>query len=268
MSTKKTCTIIGSNKGGVGKTMISLLLSLLFRRAQYPLTIIEIDNEKKLSAMLPEGEKVISINATQDIEQIAEDRFAAETHFNRVYDAWGKGDSLTDLGANMTTALLNWFKYCEIGELAAEDSINFRFVACASPDDQALQSAVEAISLARKTIGNSGEYFVVLNQTSDGNGFKPYENNPSYLALKKYEAEGLIQIIDLPYCSSVLNEYGRAMKFNPVQIIEHLDAVIEKAGLDKVSSRVHQKKLMKWMESAAEALSPFLEVEGVEEAAA
>lgn len=267
MSTRKTCTIIGSNKGGVGKTMVSLLLSLLFRNAQYPLTIIEIDNEKKLSAMIPEGEKVISINATQDIEEIAEDRFAAETHFNTVYDAWGQGDSLTDLGANMTTALLNWFKYCEIGELAAEDGINFRFVACASPDDQALQSAVEAISLARKTIGNSAEYFVVLNQTSDGNGFKPYENNPSYLALKKFDNDGLIRIIEMPYCASILNEFGRAMKLNPIQIIDQIDQVVEKAGLDKVSSRVHQRKLMKWLNNAAEALSPLLEVEGVATAA-
>ena len=106
-------------------TMISLLLSLMYRKAEYPLKIVEIDNEKKLSAMLGDDPTIVSIEATPDIELIAADRFAAETHFNKVYDAWCESDSLTDLGANMTTALLNWFRYCEIGELAIEDNIRF-----------------------------------------------------------------------------------------------------------------------------------------------
>lgn len=261
MPAKKNSTIICSNKGGVGKTMVSLLLSLLYAKAQYPLTIIEIDNEKKLSSMLPNGTDVISIDATQNIEVIIEDRFASETHFNQVYNGWQNSDSLTDLGANMTTALFNWFSYCEIGEMAAEDNIEFRVVACASPDDQALKSAIDAIDTAHRALGNSAEYFVILNQTSDGAGFKPYDLNPSFLELKKREANGSIRLIEIPYCSSRLNEFGRAMKLNPIQIIERLDEVVERAGLDQVAARVHKKKLMTWLNNAAEALGPLQIVE-------
>lgn len=261
MPAKKTCTIIGSNKGGVGKTMISLLISLLYANGKYPLKIIEIDNEKKLSSMVPNPEDVISIDATQNIEDIIEDRYASETHFNQVYDGWQSGDSLTDLGANMTTALFNWFKYSQIDELAAEDNIDFRFAACASPDDQALKSALDAVKKAQTALGNSAEYFVVLNETSDGPGFAPYEANPSFLALKQLEAEGGVRIITVPYCASRLNDHGRAMKLNPVQIIERFEEVVERAKLDKISARVHKKKLMTWLNTAAEALSPFLVVD-------
>ncbi len=208
--------------------------------------------------MIPKGEEVISINATQDIEEIAEDRFAAETHFNKVYDAWGLGDSLTDLGANMTTALLNWFKYCEIGELAAEDGINFRFVACASPDDQALQSAVEAVALARKTIGNSGEYFVVLNQTSEGRKRIQALREQSIVSFVE-EVRG--RWLDNADRTSLLHQRAQRIRsrHEAETYSDHRTnrLVVEKAGLDKVSSRVHQRKLMKWLNNAAEALPRF-----------
>ncbi len=261
MPASKTCTIIGSNKGGVGKTMVSLLLSLIYREAGYPLKIVEIDNEQKLSAMLGGDKEILSLAATQDIEDIANDRFAAESHFNPVFEAWCESDSLTDLGANMTESLLSWFRYCLIGELAVDENINFRFVACAAPDAQAIRSAHESLKAARDSIGKNTELFLVLNDISGGLGFKPYETQPDYVALMEMEKTIGLKVIRLPYCASQLSEYGRALNLNPLQIIGKIDEVAAAAKLDRVGTAVHKKKLMKWMEDCASALDPLLYVE-------
>lgn len=261
MPSLKTSTIIGSNKGGVGKTMVSLLLSLIYRRANYPLRIVEIDNERKLSAMLGNDPNIHSVPATQDIEEIANNRFAAESQFNEVFDEWMKGDSLTDLGANMTEALFSWFRYCHIDELAIDENIRFRFVACASPDGQALRSALDALKAARQAIGNDTELFLVLNDISGGSGFTPYETNADFIELMKMRDEVGLRVINIPYCASVLSEFGRAMNLNPIQIIERITEIAAAAKLDYVSTAVHKKKLMKWLEAAGAALEPLLEVE-------
>lgn len=258
MRESKTCTIIGSNKGGVGKTMTALLLCLIYREAGYPLKIVEIDNEQKLSAMLGGEQEILPIPATQDMESMANDRFAAETHFNPVFEAWCEGDSLTDLGANMTEALLSWFRYCMIGELAIDENINFRFVACAAPDGQALRSAHEGLKAARESIGKNTELFLVMNDLSGGAGFKPYEANADYIALMQMEQTLGLKVIRVPYCASQLSEFGRAMNLNPLQIINRIDEVAKAANLDRVSTAVHKKKLMKWLEDAAKALDPLL----------
>lgn len=261
MPASKTCTIIGANKGGVAKTTTAMLLCLIYREAGYPLKVIEIDNEQKLSAMLGGDKNILSLPATQDVEAMANDRFAAESHFNPVFEAWMESDSITDLGANMTEALLSWFRYCLIGELAIDENINFRFVACAAPDGQALRSAHESLKAARDIIGKNTELFLVLNDLSGGAGFKPYETNPDYVALMQMEQALGLKVMRVPYCSSQLSEFGRAMNLNPLQIINRIDEVAKVANLDRVSTAVHKKKLMKWMEDAAKALGPLLYVE-------
>jgi hypothetical protein len=262
MPASKTATIIGPNKGGVGKTMVSTLIALIYSEAKYPLKIVEIDNEQKLSAML--GDKnILSIPATQDIEAMANNRFAAESHFNPVFEAWMEGDSLTDLGANMTEALFSWFRYCHIDELAIDENIQFRFVACAAPDGQALRSAAESLKTARDVIGRDAQLFLVLNDITGGSGFAPYETNPDYVALMSMEASLGLTIIRIPYCASQLSEFGRAMNLNPLEIVNRIDEVAAAAKLDRVSTLVHKKKHMKWMEECAEALKPLFVVDEI-----
>jgi hypothetical protein len=261
MPASKTCTIIGSNKGGVGKTMTALLLSLIYREAGYPLKIIEIDNAQRLSRMLNGDLNVLSIPATQNLEDISNDRFAAESHFNPVFEAWMESDSLTDLGANMTEALFSWFKYCLIDELAIDENIGFRFVCCASPDSQALRSAYEGLINAREIIGKDAELFLVLNDTRGGDGFMPYERNSDYIALMKMATTQELKVIRIPFCASKLAQPGDGDNLNPLQILNKVDEVAKAANLDRVSTVVHKKKLMKWMEDAAKALDPLLYVE-------
>lgn len=262
MSTgRKLCTIIGSDKGGVGKSMISLVMALVFDNAGYPLRVVEIDNQRKLTSVLGADRIDLSLAAAPDLLEVSRNRHAAESFFNPVYLEWAKGDSVTDLGANVTTSLMAWFRQCEIGELAAEDMIDFRFVACASPDEQAIKSAVSALEEARGTLGPTAEYFVVLNDLSGSSGFAPYAENPSYRELRRLEAEGKVQVLEIPYCDSILLEHGKAMGLNPLQVVHQSDSVAAAAKLDPVGSRVHKRKMVVWLKETQASLAPLLTVE-------
>lgn len=260
MNNRKICTLVGSDKGGVGKSMISLVMALVFDGARRPLRVVEIDNQKKLSSVLGSERVDLSISAAPDLGDISRNRHAAESFFNDVYMEWTKSDSVTDLGANVTTPIMSWFRHCDIGELAAEDSIDFRFVACASPDEQAIISAMSAIDLASETLSEAADYFVVLNDITGSLGFTPYQNEDAYKALEQMEREGKIKILRVSYCNSILMEQGRALHMDPIQVLKKSGEVARAAGLDLVSERVHKKKLENWLRESHRNLAPLMTV--------
>lgn len=262
-SGKKICTLVGSNKGGVGKSMVSMFKALVFEKAGYPLQVIEIDHQRRLSSLVGKDGVHKSIAANVSIEDIARDKHAAEKFYNAVYREWMRSDSLTDLGANVTTPLLAWIERSKIMLLAAEDEIVFRFVAVASPDDEALRSAVTAIKDARGTLGAGSEYFVVLNDTTGSYGFAPYEGNEAYRELLSMEAAGLVGVVRMNFCDSILFEVGRALNINPRDAMDRVDeiAAASTPPLDEVTTRIEKGKLREWLRGTQAALTPILSKE-------
>ena len=261
LNQSKTCTIVGADKGGVGKSMIAMFKALVFEHANYPLHVVEIDHQKRLSSLL--GSKVVkkSLPATVNFEEMQRDRHANEKFFNSVYGEWMKQHSLTDLGANVTSPLLSWIRANHIITLAAEDRIAFQFVAVASPDDEALRSAASAIAEARDVFGPSAEYYVVLNNLSGSYGFKPYERNESLAELKALEALGRVGILEVSFCDSILFEMARAMGINARAALDMAQKIGEEHALDPVTLRIHQEKLKQWLKATQAALRPILSVE-------
>lgn len=258
-SAGKTCTIIGSNKGGVGKSLIALTMTMIYDNAGQPLKVVEIDNERKLSSSL--GSRVnLSIDAFVKISESMRNRHAPESYYNDVYQEISSCDSVIDFGANVTNPFFEWFKQCEMGYFAAEDKITFRFVACAIPDQQAVAAAISAVDTARDALGPTAEYYVVLNDITGQSGFAPYEANPQYMRLLEMEAKGEITILRIGYCDSLLFEHGKAMHMTPLETVGKAEEVAARAGLDTISTRVHKLKLMRWLQATQVALDPLLMV--------
>lgn len=259
-SGKKICTLIGSNKGGVGKSMVSMFKALVFEKAGIPLQVIEIDHQRRLSSLVGKDGVHKSIPANVNIEDIARDKHAAEKFYNAVYREWMRSDSLTDLGANVTTPLLAWIQRSKIMLLAAEDEIEFRFVAVASPDDEALRSAVSSIKDAREKLGSGSEYFVVLNDTVGSYGFAPYETNEAYLEIMSMEAAGLLRTVRVEFCDNILFEVGRALNINPRDVVDRAEEIARACTppLDEVTIRIERRKQVEWLRATQQALMPIL----------
>lgn len=257
--TKKISTIIGSDKGGVGKSMIAQIMALIYEKAGIPLQVIEIDNQRKLSSVLGQDRISVSLSATPDLEEVTRRPHQAEAFFNPAYLEWSKGASLTDLGANVTSSLLAWVRHCEITQLAVEDGIHINFVACASPDEQALRSALSAIVDARKTLGVTADYFIVLNEMVGYSGFEPYANSESYKEIQAMAQRGEIKIIEIPFCDSRLFEQGRAMNLHVLEVVNDAEKIAKTGGFDSVTTRVHKQKMMKWLRQTQQNMEPLLQ---------
>jgi hypothetical protein len=252
----KIATVIGSDKGGIGKSLIASLLADAYEQARRPLSVIEIDHQGKLRTSM--GKRVnLSLGASADLGEIAKDRKYAERFYNPVFNCWRDGDTLTDLGANVTTQLFNWMQQCHIGELAAIDDIRFRFVAVTTPDDQALRSAYSALCSAVRQLGEGSEFYLVLNAFSSNRGFDLLEHHPVFKDLANLRQQIALNLLFIPNCDSDLMEYGRARALSPLAVYQERERLIEEMGLGRVEAHTEQKRFVSWMMEVQESLRPL-----------
>ena len=255
-----TCTLIGSDKGGVGKSFITQLIVQAYDRVRRPLTVIEIDHQRKLTSVL--GKRVyLSMNASPSVSAGRDDRHAAESFYNPAYEAWTRGESITDLGANVTTSLMEWARVHDIASLAQEEDVHFRFVAMATPDDQALRSAARSIEDARRSLGETADIFLILNVITDGAGFRPYHNTDEWHQITRLIQSHRVTVCEVPLCDSRLLEYGRGQGFTVIDILKNENNELSRlgtaSGLDRITLRTHYLRLKDWIRQFQESLEPL-----------
>jgi len=260
MANTKTCTLIGSDKGGVGKSLIAQIMVIAHEQAQQPLKVIEIDHQRKLTSIFKDRVD-LSLDAGVGIAEALKDRRAAETFYNGAYEMWASCDSVTDLGANVTTSLLSWIQHCDVTTIAAEDGIRFRFIAIATPDDQAIRSVTTAIEQARRTLGVDADLFIVLNDTAGTTGFAPYENTEAWRRMIALQTTHGARLVHLPYCNSAIMEWGRAWGLTIMQILEPASEVMDKIAAEAKWGRVerhsHVRSFLSWVSAVQEAMYPI-----------
>ena len=264
MSQTSVATLIGSNKGGIGKSLLAQCLVLAHDGAGVPLKLAEIDYACKLRTVL--GDRVdLSLDPGVTAQGSDISRRAIEGHFNDLYERiWMQGHSLTDLGANVTTPLLHWFQANDIGSLAEMDGIRFRFVAVASPDPQSLIATTDAVKHAREVLGDSAEVVVILNDTSGGEGFKPYNDVPCMLDLVRAARDGRCSIVNVPYCHSLVLEHAQAHNYDVLTMVNDLDRIMDEmsVSLSRIERHSHSRKMHAWAKSVEAALDGlFLRVD-------
>lgn len=252
----KECTIVGSDKGGVGKSEVASLLYSAMKRTRGKPFLVEIDHQAKLKHSALADDVTLSIKASANLAEISRDRYAAKGHFDDVYQVWSAGDSITDLGANVTTSLLDWFKDGDIANLAAQDDISFRFVAVTSPDAQAIRSACEALVLASNRFPKASLY-LVKNDLSGAAGFSPFESTKLWTALSQILEKVSARVIDLPYCDSKYAEFGRTRNKTPDYIFDHLAQVDSMITMTRLERAMHRRKLVSWLNDVQIALAPL-----------
>lgn len=255
-----TSTLIGSDKGGVGKSLVSQIAIVAHDQAGQPLGVIEIDHRRKLSTVFHDRVN-LSVPPIGAIDPRS--RSATPYNFSVVYEEWMRGNSLTDLGANVSTPLFEWMRKGGVNRLAEEDDIQFRFVSVASPDDQAIRSAFDSLLDARETLGPSATLFLVLNDTVGVSGFAPYEKTEIWRDLmRRVEALG-VQTIRLPCCQSGILEYGRARGHSIADMLDPASQTIgeicREAGYNRVDRRIQFNAFLDWVEQVQVALVPLFQ---------
>lgn len=262
MSHRKFCTLIGSDKGGVGKSLVAQIMVIAHDQAGMPLKVVEIDHQRKLTSIF--GDRVdLAMDATVDVSHADKANRLVETFFDRAYDLWAAGDSLTDLGANVTTSLLSWFEHCDVGTIADQDGVAFRFVALATPDDQALRSAIASLEKARTALGPNAQLFLILNNAVGAGGFDPYRSTDLWRQISSIQVTHGVRLIELPYCGSSIMDFGRAWGLTIAQVLnqetELMDRISAAAGFSRVERHHQVKRFVDWVRAVQMAMQPLFE---------
>jgi len=257
MSTK-VATLIGSDKGGVGKSFISSLIVLANSSGDNQIRVAEIDHEARLGQMFP-GRVNLSLTPSGSVSALMNNsRARAERHYNDLYEEiWSQGHSLTDLGANVTTTLFDWIGACDIVRLAADDDIFFQFVTIATPDPQSILSATNALKLAVKTFGLRARYFAILNDIS-GESFENYLSSPAYQTILKMQDSIGLNCLEIPYCDSQIFAQGKALNLSPVTVMERAGEIAQNMGLRRVAAETEKRRLQAWLFSVQKSIYPLI----------
>ncbi|WP_310622392.1 nucleotide-binding protein [Flexibacterium corallicola] len=253
-------TIIGSDKGGVGKSTIAELLANAFDRNNVRLQIVEIDRQRKLSAALGQQRINLSMDPTPKFGTPE----SLEQYFNPVFKHWSLASSLTDLGANVTSPILNWIEHFDLDDFAQEVGISFRFAACTTPDDQAINSALEAYKSAKRALGKNANYFVILNHTDSNSSYEPFKKNVDLVELNRLAEENELRLLKLPYCRSSLFRMCSSEQISLFKLIDKYkkstaSELAKELDMEPLLLFQNLKLLLKWLTETQNAIAPLLD---------
>lgn len=251
-----------NDKGGVGKSLTDLVLIESLRRhgLRSKIAVIEVDHERKLSRFLESrGDKVdVTLAASAGLAAAAKDRTALESHFDPVYSAQTAGHSITDLGANVTSAKMEWERLSDVPEAMIEEGVWKIFAVPVTPDVAAIDAGFRALRAAVDLYGKNASYFFVLNDIN-GDGFTACRNGQVFKELAKLESAVGLKIVEIPFSSSrLVQDYGNLAYMSPMDVYDQADTIAEKLGLSKPKANREIKKLTEWIAAATAAVEPII----------
>ncbi|MGQ3048282.1 MAG: nucleotide-binding protein [Niveispirillum sp.] len=159
------CMMVLSGKGGVGKTLLSLLLADLFDLNGIPLDIVQVDDQRRLELSL--GRDVTSIDIAL-LRKARKNPNILTTAFAPLYrqiEAMPiSGRSLLiDIGATQQHLLLDYAELTELNEDFIEFSISLQVFIPVVTDPESIDQAIRQIKLVERVLP-SAKLCVVLNE--------------------------------------------------------------------------------------------------------
>lgn len=208
---KKTMTVVGSDKGGVGKTEVSIQIALAHQSEGMNLSLGEIDVAQRLSATLGSDAVEVSLKTSADIGEQLRDRNAVIKMLNPIYGLASHERSLVDLGAGVPTHFFDWIQWSDIVTMAEEDGVHFRFVGVSNPESGAMVAAYNYLSKAYALFGKSAEYFLVLNDLQgSARGFGYFQGTTIWQQINRMKAEDGLTLIEIGHLQCDLAAFGQS----------------------------------------------------------
>lgn len=207
----KTMTVVGSDKGGVGKTEISIQIALAHQQEGMGIALGEVDVAQRLSATLGAGAVEVSLKTSADIAEQLRDRNTVIKMLNPIYGLAGHERSLVDLGAGVPSHFFDWIAWSDIVTMAEEDGVRFRFVGVSNPESGAMVAAYNYLGKAYALFGKSADYYLVLNDLQgSARGFAYFQGTPIWQQITRMQAEDGLTLIEIGHLQSDLAAYGQS----------------------------------------------------------
>ena len=282
----KQVFIVGSDKGGVGKTEIALQLIFRLREEGRKPAIAEVDSVQRLSMILRDQVDV-SIRVKPEMLAELEEGGDAAMFFRPLLSVIAEDTehdcAVIDLGATISGQFLSWLEAQEVIEIIRDFDFRPVFVGVSAPEAASLSGALRYLSAAQKVAEEEADYALVFNDTI-GSGFAfvdaidevrerleklaetqpvqhvivPHAKRSQLISLARRNAWGLHEAFALANDALQLTKKGHPFEARHSELVKHLELANLTRPERRMALSYEVKVAMKWLLSARDAVGEMI----------
>ncbi|MGD9921427.1 MAG: hypothetical protein AB7V13_08275 [Pseudorhodoplanes sp.] len=232
--------IVAGEKGGVGKSLTSLVLADTFQLNDFPLDVLQIDNQARLSQALGRNVSTIRIDA----KLARRDPAAASRAYTPIYAAVeaissGQGSVLVDVGANEGEGLAQWLGLVDLAGDLEEWSIPVLVVIPFVAESEAIRQAGRTAQLFLDRLPSA--QLVLIENERDG---RISDLHPASDAARSFTREisplkRIVRVIRMPLIEAGSWRPFEAASCRLIDVAAMpVDKVMEVTGLPRAEAKI------------------------------
>lgn len=245
-----------NGKGGVGKSVLMMVLSWLYDAMGRPLRLIDIDDKAKLAEFVGH-DNVLSLRIGANAEALRADPSLAYSYWDQLAAEILERDTGVDLGANMDRHILSWAKKSELGELLTESGVTMDIYVPVTADPLAVAGGIEALEAIADVFPDSRR-ILVLNRVAGH--FNAYESTPEFEKIAVMRANGLI-VVGMDVCLSEAWTDFERLKLPPWRVLKmNAPTVAQQTGLGILAAKRAVGDYASWLKQLQQTFAPLVAV--------
>lgn len=247
---------VANGKGGVGKSMLTMVLACLYETHGRPLRLIDADDKAKLAEFVGE-DRVLSMRIGASAEELRINPALAYSYWDRLAEEIIQHDTGVDLGANMDRQVLAWAEKSSLGAFFNESDVSMDFYVPVTADPLALSGGIGVLATAERVFPNARRV-LVLNKMHGP--FDAYAEAPEFQEIAAMRDRGLY-IVEMDHCVSEAWTDFERLKLPPARVVA-LSAkdLAQQTGLGILAARRALGDYASWLKRLQLALEPLLRV--------
>jgi hypothetical protein len=241
--------IVAGEKGGVGKSLLSLAIADVFQIHEQPLSILQIDSQARLGSTLKQEITTIRV----DRQLARRDPAAAARAYTPVYDAieairTGGRSVLIDVGANEAAGLAHWMGLVDLAADLAEWQITTAVAIPYLAEGEAIRQAGTTADLLLPKLGEAR-----LALVENGRDGSIGDLHPASEALSDFRKILAPRIRNAATLRMPLIEAGSWRPFEaagcrPVEVVAmSVEEVVRVTGLPKAEAKIVRGDVAAWL---------------------
>lgn len=243
-----------NGKGGVGKSVLTMVLSWLYEASWRPLRLIDIDDKAKL-AEFAGHDRVLSLRIGASAEELRADPSLAYSYWDQLAAEILEHDTAVDTGANMDRHLLEWARKSELAELFAESGVTMDLYVPITADPLSVMGGLDVLETAAEVFPNCRR-ILVLNRV--GGQFNAYESTPEFERVAAMRAHGLI-VLPMETCLSEAWTDFERLKLPPWKVLTMNAAEVSRqTGLGILAAKRAAGDYAAWIKQLQQTFGPLV----------
>ncbi len=245
---------VANGKGGVGKSVLMMVLSYVYEQYGVPLRLIDVDDKAKLAEFMGE-QRVLSLRIGASAEDLRLNPSLAYSYWDRLANEILDQDTGVDLGANMDRHILAWAEKSDLGGLMTEYDTGMDFYVPVTADPLALSSGLEVLTAVERIFPASRRILVLNKMLGD---FAAYGDTPEFKRVLQLRDRGL-HVVEMDQCVSEAWTDFERLKLPPARVVDMgAKDVAAHTGLGVLAARRAIGDYAAWLKKMQLSLEPLV----------